>query len=85
MRNKQSTGKALAHGKRVRHRGVMYRITGSQAYREHDCSFVGWLHVGYAGDARSAIDNLLSGKKPRLRPTPKRRRYGRIHPARRIL
>lgn len=86
MRNKHSTGRAIKRSKRIRHRGVMYRLSGGNVWRESDGRYVGSMFLSYAGDARAAIDRILSeGRRPKLRPTPKRRRYGRIHPERRVL
>lgn len=81
MRNKRSTGRSIKRTYRIRHKGVMYRVERSflpRIFRDDDGAFIGW--GGFTdSDPRRVIDRILSGPPPpRLRPTPKRRRFGRI-------
>lgn len=74
--NKRATGKAVSKGRRLRHRGVTYRVTLGQIWREDNGAYVG---PNYDRDPRTSIDEILAGpREPMLRRTPKSRQFGRI-------
>jgi hypothetical protein len=75
--NKQTTGQALARGRRLRHRGRSYVLSDVRIYREDPgrLVFVCWC---WTGDPRRAIDHAMRVKLPTLRRQPKRRMFGRI-------
>lgn len=78
MWHNPATGKAHK-GKRIRHRGVTYRISHGVCYREDNCKIIG--HVwGREASLRTQIDRHLAPRDPRPTRERKRRRFGKITP-----